>query len=238
VLEWGEHGAQSLQAIADVLIVVDVLSFSTCVDIACGRGARIIPFPTQDRKAAELEATRRGAELAGRRSDLSAKFTLSASTLMQIASGTRLLLPSPNGSRISFAAKASNKAVMAGCLRNALSVANVAARIAGRDGTIAVIPAGERWSDGSLRPAIEDLLGAGAIIAALECEMSVEASIARFAFQHAQPDLRDILIHCVSGQELIDKGFPSDVEFAAALNVSRCAPLLAEDGSFTDEMSR
>jgi 2-phosphosulfolactate phosphatase len=236
-LEWGEHGAQFFQAIADILVVVDVLSFSTCLDVACSRGARVFPFPIHDRKAAEIEATRLDAELASERNDPNAKFSLSPPTLSRIPSGTKLVLPSPNGSRISFAARASAKTVLAGCLRNASSVATAAAKIAGREGTIAVIPAGERWSDGSLRPAIEDLLGAGAIIDALEGALSVEASIARHAFQYAKSDLRSALVKCVSGQELIGKGFPSDVEFAAELNVSSCVPLLANDGSFADAMS-
>ena len=33
--EWGIAGAAALAEAADVFIVVDVLSFTTCVDIAC-----------------------------------------------------------------------------------------------------------------------------------------------------------------------------------------------------------
>jgi 2-phosphosulfolactate phosphatase len=37
--DWGLRGAAEQAGKADVLIVVDVLSFSTCVDVAVGRGA-------------------------------------------------------------------------------------------------------------------------------------------------------------------------------------------------------
>ena len=41
--EWGEQGVRQLAPISDVVIIIDVLSFSTCIDIATGRGA--IAFP-------------------------------------------------------------------------------------------------------------------------------------------------------------------------------------------------
>ena len=150
----------------------------------------------------------------------------SAPTLQDIPDGTRLVLPSPNGSHLSFAAK--EKTVFAGCLRNAGAVAMQAMNTVG-DGTLAVVPAGERWEDGSLRPAIEDLIGAGAIISELTGSLSPEAVVARDVFNSARPDLVARLMDSVSGVELRERGFPQDVDIAATLNVSTCAPVLLED---------
>lgn len=226
ISEWGLSGVNALIGRADAFVVVDVLSFSTCVDVACSNGAQVFPFPIHDREAAQREAGRRNAELAGKRSDKTARFSLSAPTLQYIPDGTRLVLPSPNGSHISFAAK--EKPVFAGCLRNATAVATEVMKTVG-DGTLAVIPAGERWKDGSLRPAIEDLIGAGAVISALTGSLSPEAIVARDAFHSVQSDLFDRLKHSVSGIELCEHGFPQDVEIAAALNVSTCTPVLQQD---------
>ena len=74
-------------------------------------------------------------------------------------------------------------------------------RVAGRGRDIAIIPAGERWPDGTLRPAIEDLLGAGAILDALDTPMSSEALVARESFRSAGAELGAVIRASVSGGE-------------------------------------
>ena len=226
--EWGLHGAEMLRDRVSVLVIVDVLSFSTAVAVAVAREASVIPFPFGDRTAAREAAAAAGAILAKARSSTYAGYSLSPPSLMTIPCGAKLLLPSPNGSRLSLAG--GSVPILAGCLRNAKAVA-AAARVIAGEGAVGVIPAGEQWPDSSLRPAVEDLLGAGAILDALDLPLSAEARIARDAFRGAGAELSLILRASVSGQELIGRGFQEDVEFAAAFDVSAVVPIL-RDGAY------
>ncbi len=228
VVEWGMAGIASLRAQVAVLVIVDVLSFSTAVDVAVSRGAAIIPFPSGDKQAAGAAAAEAGAVLAQPRAAGGGAFSLSPASLITIPAGTKLLLPSPNGARLSLAG--GERTVIAGCLRNAAAVAAAARALAG-GGAIGVIPAGEGWPDASLRPAIEDLLGAGAIVHHLALPCTAEARVARDAFRTAGADLAQLIADSVSGRELVARGFPADVDLAVALQSSHCVPIL-RDGAY------
>ncbi|HET6952917.1 MAG TPA: 2-phosphosulfolactate phosphatase, partial [Acidimicrobiales bacterium] len=120
----------------------------------------------------------------------------------------------------------------AGCLRNAAAVGAVAAA---QPGPVAVVAAGERWRGhaGPLRPSVEDLLGAGAVIDALvvaggrdAAGLSPEASAARAAFRAARDDLAGWLAGAASGLELAERGWSDDVAAAARLDAEAVAPVL------------
>lgn len=225
--EWGAAGIANLAPLCDVVIVVDVLSFSTCVDVAVGRGAEVYPF-VWNGEDVESFAKRVGAVVASSRREEIGRFTLSPSSLLTIEPRTKLVLPSPNGSTLSW--MTGDKVTFAGCLRNARAVAKSALE-AGKN--ILLIPAGEKWADGTLRPAIEDLIGAGAIISYLAEERSVspEARTALNAYDMAVGDMYTVLKGCSSGRELIERGFEEDVTLAGELNCSSVTPRLVE-GSY------
>jgi 2-phosphosulfolactate phosphatase len=216
--QWGRAGAAQD---ADVAVIVDVISFSTSVAVATERGARIFPF-WDDTAQAEALAQIVGAVPAatGRAKDA---FSLSPASLMRMAPGDGLVLPSPNGARCSLAAKA--KDVLCACLRNAKAVADAAASVGG---DVLVVAAGETWPDGSLRVAFEDLIGAGAVISYLGGAPTPEARAAAAAFEAAKPDLRALLMACLSGAALSERGYGEDVELAAQLNVSAVIPMLVQ----------
>lgn len=150
---------------------------------------------------------------------------------MMRTAATKVVLPSPNGSAISFALRESGATVVAASLRNATAVA-VWLSGAVRDGaSVLVVAAGERWPDGSLRPAVEDLWGAGAVIhrlhdAGLE-HFTPDAKAADAAFREAL--IRDEMLQCPSGRELLGRGFARDVEIASRVDVSGVVPVLDGD---------
>ena len=207
-------------------MIVDVLSFTTAVTVAVERGVAVLPAPRRDARAAGV-AREAGAELAVGRSEVSAErpWSLSPASLRDAPAPERLVLPSPNGSAIAAAA---DGAVVAACLRNAAAVARWL------EPPVTVIAAGERWPDGSLRPALEDLLGAGAMLSALAARggltASPEAAAARAAYEGTE-SVADAVRRCASGRELICAGFPEDVEIAVEIDVSEAVPTLT-DGAF------
>jgi 2-phosphosulfolactate phosphatase len=215
--EWSAAGATAL-APADVTIVVDVFSFTTCVEIAVSRGAAILPYRWADATAADF-AKAHGAELAGKRRHT--RYSLAPSCYLDAEPGLRCVLPSPNGAEVTLAAAATAPVILAGSLRNARAVAAAAAAIGG---TFNVIPAGERRRDGSLRPALEDWIGAGAILRHLPGSQSPEAGAAVAAFERYQDCLVETLDRCGSGRELHERGHTDDKRLAGALDVSACIP--------------
>ncbi|MUG98836.1 hypothetical protein F7734_43705 [Scytonema sp. UIC 10036] len=220
--EWGAQGVSQLAPISDVIVIVDILSFSTSVEVATNNGAIIYPYQWRDNSAVDYAWSVQAELSKGRLAKEG--YSLSPASLMKIPPGTKLVVPSPNGSSLTLLT--GKTPTIAGSLRNYKAVAQFAQSYGRR---IATIPAGEKWDDGTLRPAFEDLIGAGAILSALEGSLSPEAETAVAAFQTFKNDLRSYLKKCSSGKELIEKGFELDVELAADLNVSNCVPLLSEN---------
>lgn len=223
--EWGAEGITKLSPQVDIFIIVDVLSFSTCVDAAVSNGAFILPFPHKDERAAEY-AKENNAELASVKRSKS-EFSLSPSSLISIKPLTRLVLPSPNGSELSFA---SDKITLTACLRNCRAVAEYVNTL-GKN--VGVIPAGERRTDDALRLAMEDYIGAGAVISFLKGKRSETAEDAELSFKGFRRNLYDTIRKSVSGIELIEMGFPEDVKFACELDAGRSVPLL-QKGVYSD----
>ncbi len=224
--DWGPDGVQCLAGRDELVIVVDVLSFSTAVSVAVERGARIAPYRFRDETAAAY-ARSIGARLAGSRAD--GEPSLSPVSLRALGPGDLLVLPSPNGATCAAMAAEHGAVVVAGSLRNATTVGRFGVE-SGRP--VAVIAAGERWPDGRLRPAFEDLVGGGAILAAFEPDdLSPEARAAVGAFQAVRTDLDAALLACASGRELVERGFALDVEVAAELDATGLVPVL-EHGVF------
>ena len=99
--EWGRHGVELLARECAVVVVVDVLSFCTSVDVAVGRGARVLPQRRHDPDAARAAAAH-GA--CGPGAGTAAGPSLRPSSLLGLAAGTVLALPSPNGASLCAAA--------------------------------------------------------------------------------------------------------------------------------------
>lgn len=234
-LDWGPAGAQACAA--DVSLVVDVLSSSTSVSVATERGTKVYPYPWNDHRAKVFAAENKAVLAVGRlEATQTAAFgapSLSPAGLLRSRLVPRLVLPSPNGSTIASALNGTGSTVAIGCLRNARAAGlwAVAQLNAGR--SVTLIAAGERWNgDDSLRPALEDHLGAGAIASHLvSAGFAAVCSPETLAAAHlydATPDLGDALHDCVSGRELAARGFEGDVDVAAQLDAAVGVPLLRE----------
>lgn len=193
--EWGAEGLARL-APSEIVVVVDVLRFSSTVIQALERGESV-PMD-----AAAHAVSRNGAAVAAAASGL----------------------------------------VLLGGLRNAAAVARAILAEQERRGArtgIAVIAAGEltsREPAAPLRFAVEDLLGAGAVIDALADlgidHSSPEAAVAGEAFRALRGAAKHLLTASGSGRELEAAGRRDEVLAAAAVDAASVVPAL-RDGIFS-----
>ncbi|WP_037142501.1 2-phosphosulfolactate phosphatase [Rhodococcoides fascians] len=236
--DWGTSGASAIASGADVAVVVDVLSFTTTLTVAADAGTAVVPWAVGQASAAEY-ARRTDAVMAVRRRDAGpGDISLSPATLRAGTPPQRLVLPSPNGSTISAQLAAEVPVCTGVSLRNAPAAAQWIAANTDTDAVVAVIAAGEHWPNGALRPCIEDLWGAGFLLAELgdrrpDCTLSPEAEMARDAWKAVCSRLPHALVESASGRELIDEGYEIDVTIAAEVGSSRSVPVL-DSGIFVD----
>lgn len=208
--DWGDAGLTVLSEGCSVLVIVDVLSFSTRVDLMLAAGTSVRPVRWTDPPTG---VPADGAEP----------------------------MRSPNGATLTVDAATTGAQVLTACLRNADVVARAAADLAAGE-PIGVLAAGERWgvrvgaeagADGPLRPCVEDLLGAGAVVAGLQSYggISPEAVVAAQAF--AVADVPAAVRGSGSGRELAAHGEGGVLAHAIEVGVSECVPRLGTDGVFT-----
>jgi len=205
--EWGAEGLARL-APADVVVSVDVLRFSSTMANAVADGQEI-----------DL--------------DDAVRWSRNGADVVRAAS----LSPASPSAQNPDAAQ--HPTVLVGGIRNAAAVARAVMALQERRGdrvSVAVIAAGERASSGELRFAVEDQLGAGAIIAALTDlgidHSSPEAAVAAESFRALRRGVRHLLIGSGSGREIAD-GVPATARMEASgvrpVTVAEAAELDAVD---------
>ncbi|WP_309104347.1 2-phosphosulfolactate phosphatase [Microbacterium sp.] len=144
---------------------------------------------------------------------------------------------STNGAAVTAAATADT--VLVGGIRNAAAVARAVQVIQGSRGrrtSVAVIAAGELDDAGAIRFAVEDHLGAGAIVAALTDlgidHTSPEAAAAAESFRSLRGALRHLLGASGSGREL-----EIGVASTARMEAAGIVPTSTEDAATLDAVS-
>ncbi|MFC4242462.1 2-phosphosulfolactate phosphatase [Gryllotalpicola reticulitermitis] len=241
--DWGVDGLRSIADGAGVIIVIDTISFTTTVELATGLGLEIEPFPTTDRAAAAEYAASVGAKLAARRGEPGLSLSPSSMTAEKVAEfgAPRAVVNSLNGSRVTAAAAEFGVPVVAANLRNFSAVARWVLAYQQQIGhrvNVAVVAAGERRADDTLRPAVEDQLGAGAVVGALAAlgidACSPEAAVAAGGFDALRRAVGHLLTASVSARELAAVDQLADVKLAAQLDVSTVVPVM-RDGVFRAE---
>jgi 2-phosphosulfolactate phosphatase len=197
-LEWGLDGLARL-APAEIVIVVDVLRFSTTVIDAVQRGE---DYP--------LDAAAHAVSI--------------------------------NGAAVAEAAAEAGALVLLGALSNASAVAAAVLAEQERRGArtgVAVIAAGEltgRDASAAVRFAVEDQLGAGAVVDALGAlgidHTSPDAAVAAESFRALRRAVKHLLTASGSGLELTERGLGDEVLAAAAVDGASVVPVLS-GGVFT-----
>jgi 2-phosphosulfolactate phosphatase len=201
--------------------VFDVLRATTTMTAALASGvSEIRVFPTID--AAQQEACESGLEpkpmLCGERNCVRPEgfdFGNSPGELVREWGANQVLyMATTNGTNALIAARKA-KTLFAGAIVNATAVAR---RLLETGLDVSLLCAGTNAEE-----AMEDVLGAGAVIEAMERQEKVRlasdrALMARRLFGDAKDRLREVLAQGAGGRNVIAAGLEQDIDFAASLD--------------------
>lgn len=165
---------------------------------------------------------------------------LTAHALSAVEHGAALDLAGDDdpAAALALAAEATGAHVVVGGLRNAAAVADhvlAVQRSRGERTSISIVAAGYPDGDEALRFAVDDLLGAGAVIAALGDlgidHASPDAAVAGEGFRALGGAVRHLLTASGTGRALVADGGRDGVLHAAARDAASVVPVLS-DGVF------
>ena len=219
-LEWGWRGCRQAASRGDIVVIADVLRFSTMVATAASRGIEIVPVSNAD----EID------ELAAELGAIRIENSLAPWRYSEIAPGTRVVVRSPNGATCVRQAREAPEVIVGAIVNSSAVAAHVREALSRK--RVTVVACGERWveasEDGTLRFAIEDYLGAGAILHRIDADLSPEALLCARAFEASKDHLEQLLLDCGSGRELLARGDRASVELAATLDRYDVLPVLRD----------
>jgi 2-phosphosulfolactate phosphatase len=236
-MDWGIRGVKEASLRGDIIIVVDVLSFSSAITNAVHQGVIIYPFP----RTGDINEYGKlvGAEVCilerARARELGLP-SLSATSFNESHKNKKYIVSSINGATCVKEANENNY-IFIGCLLNASAVAGVVNQIQkDKNLNITVIASGERWGGSKdeprdLRPSIEDYLGAGAILELLNGTKSPEAKVCFGAYKNSKLELDELIFDSSSGRELSNMGFSEDIKFCSQINIFKEVPILTQDNN-------
>lgn len=241
-LDWALDGLVHALKKHDLIVIVDVLRFSSAVVTAVAHGFTI--YAVGDPQKGVALAKRAGAELAGKSGHT--KFSLSPSSFMNAPdmSGREVVLFSPNGAACSERIKNQDNAYI-GCFLNALALGQTISAVArARARNVTIIAAGEQRSVATgeritYQPqesqrvlAIEDYLGAGAILTNVDLVKTAEAYVCEQAYRSVTPRLFELVRASFSGRYLEQNGLLDDVRHAVKVDLYAIVPAI-RDGRIT-----
>ncbi|HEV8604331.1 MAG TPA: 2-phosphosulfolactate phosphatase [Tepidisphaeraceae bacterium] len=208
------------------VVVLDVLRATTTMIAALSAGVREIRIFPDTRSARAAATENREALLCGEENCLKpAGFDLgnSPASLNSKHAGRTLFMSTTNGTRAILSARGAPQ-IIVGALVNAGAVA---ARIKKIGLDLLLLCAGTNG-----KTAMEDLIGAGAVLSALGENIELESDTALLAmtvFQANSRNLRSALRQSQGGINVIRAGLEEDIDFAANLD-SLYAVGMVEDG--------
>jgi 2-phosphosulfolactate phosphatase len=233
-LDWELEGLKFALRNNDIVVIVDVLRFSSAVVTAIANGFTI--YPVSDRNSGHELAASLNAEMSGKSGE--ARFSLSPLSYLEPSDQKQVVLYSPNGAACCELVKEYDHAYI-GCLLNAEAVASHITKVAkdtGRDVTLIAageqraIESGERIvyiKDVSRRVfAVEDYLGCGAIISSTSFSKTADARVCELAFKASQNKIENLLLESFSGKYLIQRDMAKGVEHVSRLNRYDTIPVI------------